>query len=272
MLLLRRTIKITILTVAIIFLLFFLHYLRVTVFFENVIIVLTNPILRIMNSASVLISENYFNWQNRNELIFENEALKERLAAMIQEKAKYKMIEEENEFLQKQLKFNKSQKNEIEIAEIIGKSGDAAMNALILNKGGKHGIENGQPVVVEEGILIGKIIKVNKENSLALLLNDDLSKVAATIENSEKTIGIVEGEYGLGMKMRLIPAAEFVNENDLVITSGLEKKLPRGLIIGSAKNIKKAPEELFQEVSVESPINFDKQSIVTVIKTHENDN
>ncbi|MBI5076983.1 rod shape-determining protein MreC [Candidatus Falkowbacteria bacterium] len=272
MLFLGRTIKITIWTVVIIFLLFFLHYLRVTIFFENIIIVLTNPILRTMNSASVAISESYFNWQNRQELAAENKILKDQLSTVISEQARCKLVEEENEFLQKQLKYNKSKKYEIEIAAVIGKSGDSALNALILDKGEKEGIEIGQPVIVGEGILIGKIFKVNKKNSIALLLNDDLSKIAVTVLNSIKTIGLVEGEYGLGMKMRLIPAAEVIKEDDLIITSGLEKKLPRGLTVGLVKNVKKAPEELFQEITIDSTISFEKQSLVTVIKTHEDNN
>jgi len=100
---------------------------------------------------------------------------------------------------------------------------------------------------------------------MVLLINDDLSKVAAKIQNDAKTIGIVEGEYGLGIKMRLIPKIELVKETDIVLTSGLEKYVPPNLIIGQIDNVVDQPEALFQEASINSIVDLSKVTLVNVI-------
>lgn len=85
-------------------------------------------------------------------------------------------------------------------------------------------------------------------------------------------MGLVEGEYGLGIKMKLIPHFELIKENDLVVTSGLEEGIPRGLIVGQIKLIKNEPEELFQEASIESAVDFGKITLVNIIKQEDNQN
>ena len=101
--------------------------------------------------------------------------------------------------------------------------------------------------------------------------NDDLSKIAARIQNKSRTIGVVEGEFGLGIKMRLIPQTEMIKEGDVIVTSGLEQKVPGNIVIGQIKNIVNEPEELFQEAALESMVDFNKINIVNIIKYNQDD-
>jgi rod shape-determining protein MreC len=263
---LNRQTKLVIITVVVILLLFFLHYTRILSPVERALVGMTKPLLKITYSISNSVGEKYLEYQSKNELVRENKELKDELIILLKEKAHYFTEKEENEFLRTQLGFVKANNFEYEIANVVGKNPDNTQNSLLVDKGEKHGLIVGQPVLADEGMLIGKLVRVDRATSTILLINDDLSKVAAKIQTQYKTIGVVEGEFGLGMKMKLVPQSEVISESDIVVTSGLEDLVPANLIIGQVERIYNQPEELFQEVSIRTFVDLGKITIVNIIK------
>jgi rod shape-determining protein MreC len=262
----QRKTKLIFLAVAVLLLLFFLHFIKVLRPVENLVVTLTKAGLQPTYKLSNWIGENYLDFKSKRDLIRENKDLKDQIATLLKEKSEFLTEQEENDFLRKQLNFTKDFGYDFEVANVIGKAVDKVQNTIILDRGLKSGVVEGQPVVTDKGILIGKILKVTKNSAIVLLINDDLSKVAAKIQNKAKTIGVVEGEYGLGIKMRLVPQTEMIKEGDVVVTSGLEKSVPAGILIGQVERVMNAPEELFQEASIKSAVEFNKVTMVTVIK------
>ncbi|NCO05124.1 MAG: rod shape-determining protein MreC [Candidatus Magasanikbacteria bacterium] len=175
------------------------------------------------------------------------------------------ILQEENQELQKQLLFFSSTPYEHVGAQIIGRNVDPVANTIILNKGETNNISIGNPVITEEGILIGKIAKVEKDTSIVRLLQDGQSKIAATIRNEEKTIGLIEGGYGLSVQMNTIPQNQNVDIGDTVMTSGLEQGIPRGLYIGKISEVQKEAYQPFQEAIVIPAIDSRTLHIVSVI-------
>lgn len=266
-----KSTKLVLITVVIIILLFFLHQVGILSPLERAFVAITKPVMRITYNLSNRVGENYLELKSKQELIQENKELKDQLDTLVKEKSKYTTEREENEFLRAQLKFVQEADHEFMIANVIGKNVDNIQNSLVLDKGSKDGVLVGQPVLADEGIMIGKISKVTSNNSFVLLINDDLSFVAAKIKSKTKTMGVVDGEFGLGIKMRLIPQNEIINEGDVVVTSGLEKYVPADLIIGLVELVFNEPEELFQEVSIKSQVDFNKITLVNIIKVRNVD-
>ena len=266
MLFINKSTKLMLLTVAIIFLLFFLHLTSILRPVENAVVYLTRPLFSSVYAVSQWIGGNYLNFKSRQALLNENQELKDQLIVLLKEKSRYLIEAEENEFLNSQLKFTQDKANDFEVARVIGQNLAAAKNSLLIDKGEKNGLAIGQPVLGEQSVLIGKIYKVNNNSAIVLLINDDLSKISAKILNHDKTMGIVEGEYGLGIRMKLIPQSETVEAGDLVITSGLEKAIPKGLVIGQIKSVNQEPEELFKDAAIATIIDFNKIILVNIIK------
>ncbi|KKQ80507.1 MAG: Cell shape-determining protein MreC [Parcubacteria group bacterium GW2011_GWC2_38_7] len=261
--------KLIILTVVIIFLLFFLHYTHILAPVERLLVAITKPILQISYKVSNQIGTEYLDFKSKRELLTENKELKDQLAILLKEKSRYLNENEENDFLREQLKFSQTMNYEFIIANVIGKNVAGVQNSLLLDLGQQDGLKVGQPVLGEQGVVIGKISKVERNRSFMTLVNDDLSRLAAKIQGVTKTMGVVEGEFGLGIKMRLIPQNETISEGDVVVTSGLEELVPANLIVGQIEKIIKSPEQLFQEASIKSPIDFNKISMVNIIKTND---
>jgi len=181
------------------------------------------------------------------------------------EQTKLKLVEQENDELRMQLNFQKKMQIKSVGSEVIGKNIDPLGNTLIINRGLDDGIKIDDPVVVRDGIVVGKIVKTEQKMSIVRLINDNQSKIAATVMNSDKSMGLVEGGYGISVQMTYIPQNETVNIGDLIVTSGLEEKVPRGLLIGKVEMVEKEAYQPFQNAVVTPSANLEKIRLVSVL-------
>ncbi|HBU06498.1 MAG TPA: rod shape-determining protein MreC [Candidatus Magasanikbacteria bacterium] len=176
------------------------------------------------------------------------------------------LLEQENTELRNQLNFSKKNNYNFIGAEVIGKNIDPVGSSIILNRGSSDGIEKDFPVIIGEGILVGKIIKVEEHTATARLINDNQSKVATTVLNRDKSIGLVEGGYGISVKMNYIPQNEEVSVGDIIVTSGLEVTIPKGLLIGTVEAVEKEAYQPFQKAILKTSGDLNKIFLVSIIK------
>ncbi len=175
-------------------------------------------------------------------------------------------MESENKNLREQLDLSPREKFELETALIIGKDLSQSKEFVYINKGEKDGIKIGMPVIVSEGILVGKISNVfGGSSELELILNQEI-KINGEIKESEAK-GIIHGEYGTSVVMDMIPQTVEINAGDSIFTSGLGNTMPRGLLIGYVKDVSSTSDKLFQKTSISLPVSIEKIRAVSVIKT-----
>ncbi|OGH93636.1 MAG: rod shape-determining protein MreC [Candidatus Magasanikbacteria bacterium RIFOXYD2_FULL_41_14] len=179
--------------------------------------------------------------------------------------AQAQILTTENQEFEKQLQFKKNQKYSMLAASVIGRSLDTNDQSLLLDIGQQDGVAVGQPVVVGAGAFIGKITEVGDRTSWVRLLSDSRSKIAGSILNSDQSIGVIEGGYGLSVKMNFIPRNETVNIGDLITTSGLEDGVPRGLVIGKIAALENEAYKPFQQAIITPTANLDKIFLINVI-------
>ena len=178
---------------------------------------------------------------------------------------KFELLQKENEQLRALLDLAGQAEWDMVVAGVIGKSVDNLRNAIIINQGQRDGLKPGATVVAGAGFYIGKISKVEESISIVQLLNDQNSKLAATIVGRDKSIGLIEGGYGLTMQMNLIPQNEAVAVGDIVITSGLETGVPYGLLVGEVNVVEKEAYQPFQKAIVLPYLELEKLQVVSVI-------
>jgi len=215
--------------------------------------------------AGVDLSNTEVRLLSKAELIELNQELKDQVLDLTIRITELKIFEEENKELVKQLDFLSRQPYQTVTARIIGRSPDYSEDILIINRGSKDGLKDGLAVIAEEGVLIGKIIKTERNQSKVMVLTDAQSKVAAAILNQNRTVGLVEGQYGLSAKLGLIPQNEEVKVNDLVITSGLEENIPKGLLIAKVDHLTTQPNDVFQSALLSLLLDYNKINLVSVI-------
>ncbi|MBW2654510.1 MAG: rod shape-determining protein MreC, partial [Deltaproteobacteria bacterium] len=57
-----------------------------------------------------------------------------------------------------------------------------------------------------------------------------------------------------------------VKEGEMIVSSGLDQVFPKGLKIGRVLKVAKAHSQLFQDITIETSVDFDKIEEVLVFK------
>lgn len=260
----RKIFFVIIYILAVIILLVFLHYLKILAPVEKSIF----EILASGQSQSyrffTKLQYSFINYQEAQNLKKENSEFKKQLNDVLFENARLQSYKAENENLRLMLNFKEENKTSIVSAKIIGRDAQRD-NTLLIDRGRADNIFVGYPVIVDKGVIIGKVLEVKDYISVVLLLTDNLSQLAVSTINSQKSIGLAQGEYGLSLKIELIPQNLPIQENDLIITSGLEQNVPRGLIIGKVNRLISNENELFKSATISPLVDYDELTNVAVI-------
>ncbi len=155
-------------------------------------------------------------------------------------------------------------------ATIINRDVNSWNDELVINVGENHGIQIGNIVVGDSGI-IGKITQVNPLTSKVTLVTSSksINQVSATVVIDDKTQidGIVQGFNRIenAIELRILMQDVEIKEGSAVITSGLGKLYPAGITIGKVKSSKKLDNELGQQLNVEIAQNLEQLRFVSVI-------
>lgn len=250
-------------------LLFFLHIFGFLRPLEIFLVNLAKPLSSRLYAVGSSLNHENTEKETLSEQAELINSLKKEISGLVVANSRLQELEAENNKLRAQLKFLDSSRLKVINANIIAKeiateAGEEGQN-LVINKGSRDGLGLGYAVVSEEGAVVGKIIDL-KEASARICLTTSLEcRFPAAIQNVNKTQGITNGDLGLTIKMNFIPQLEKISLGDIVISSGLGGNIPRGLVIGRVIQVKNESNDVWQEATIESPVNFNNLTIVSVI-------
>lgn len=224
------------------------------------------PVYSLGQSISALLSQP----TDLALLADENAELRDQVLELQQELSQLQIAKQENESLKQLLDFHEESAllAPKHVARIVGRDPDS-QSILLLNIGQRDGVELHNAVTVNEGIMIAKIIDVSARSSKALLLTDNQSAVAVTISGGAPSNKLVRGERGLSLFLDQVPQGEVMYEGQLVVTSGLEQSIPKGLIVGEIEEIISEPNDLFQKAVLRPLTDFQSIEFVSVITPTE---
>jgi rod shape-determining protein MreC len=121
------------------------------------------------------------------------------------------------------------------------------------------------PVIVSQGIIIGKVEETYANMAKVVLLTDSESVInVRDLETEAK--GVVRGKFGLGLVLEMVSQDDTLNAGDSVITSGLGGDLPKGLLVGKIQEPQSSLDRIFQEAIVAAPVKYSNLDVVFVIK------
>lgn len=253
----------------IIFLLLFIFIISIFLFKLNIFNVpfsfartITKDIITNFQELSFFINTKKENIINTKKIIEENKRLTEdntnltkRLNDLIEKNKNTEIINASINFVSK---YNYKFAKVLTIDKQIN-------NTLTISLGKNDGLDIGYPVVFKDGFMIGKVVSVYDNFSIVLLTIDKNSEIAATVSGYEKNIGILKGNNGLDFVLNYVSIKEQIKKDDILITSGIEKNIPAGLILGKISSVNFIPSDFFQKVEVEPIMPFENFRVLSVI-------
>ena len=151
-------------------------------------------------------------------------------------------------------------------ADVIAMEGVPWFRTLAINKGSRDGVRLNAPVISPNGV-VGRTVRLGPHASQVQLLLDQQSGVGVRIERS-RIIGVVSGQAqgGSDLLMKYVPMLADVVGGDVVVTSGLDRIFPPGLVVGRVRSVRRGS-GLFKEIVVEPSARFDSLETVLVVLT-----
>lgn len=185
---------------------------------------------------------------SRNELALQNSRLNaERLltSARLQ---RFSALEAENARLRSMLEATTRVRDQVRVAEIMSVSSDPFRHVLVIDKGTRNGVYDGQAIVDADGV-VGQVIEAGLLSSQGLLISDpDHALPIEVNRNGLRTIAVGTGEYD-SLDLPFLPNNADVNVGDLLVTSGLGGAFPSGYPVAIVETVTRIPQEPFALVT-----------------------
>lgn len=203
---------------------------------------------------------NYFYLRNVRK---ENDNLKQQIQNIRLEQVRLQQDAAQARRLQSLLGFKEQFISETVAAQVIGTSGSEISRLILIDKGLSDGIKDNMAVITPDGV-VGKVSKAYHSSSQVLLINDPTWGAGAILTQS-RLQGIVKGTQGGAVQLQYIMADNQLKPGEPIVTSGGDRIFPKGLPIGSVKEINGSNREGFLNVRVQPAADLNRLEEVLVI-------
>lgn len=199
----------------------------------------------------------------------ENDRLRQRVAELNRGLRERRTLARETERLREVLGLQRILPHESIAAEVIAREGLPWFRTITVDRGSEAGVELNAPAISPSGV-VGRVVAVGPWASRVQLLLDRDCGVGVMIESSGVT-GVVSGQVGLAdsgtadLLMNYVPAHAEVEAGDVVVTSGLDRIFPKGLMVGRVRSVGTDAAGLFREVRVTPSARFDRLEQVLLL-------
>ncbi len=206
-------------------------------------------------------------WQSHGDLLKRNRIL-ERQNFILQQKAQQlAVLRAENARLSELLNSSAKVAASVSVAEVIGISSDPNRQELVINRGQQDGVFRGQVVLDAYGVM-GQVASVGPYSSHVLLITD-ASHALSVQDNRNGLRGILAGTGRAGqMQWLYVPASADVKEGDLLVSTGLEGRFPRGYPVATVTSVTRQQGTAFLNIVAKPKAHIRRVSHVLLVTRH----
>ncbi len=207
------------------------------------------------------------NLQSRSALLEENQRLRNKQLFINAQLQKLTALEAENRRLRLLLESSVNLGERVLIAELLTVDFDSYhRHQILINRGSLNGAHVGQPLLDQEGI-VGQIVHANPLTSLAILITDPNHSLPVQVNrNGLRTLAVGTGNFN-ELKLPYIPNNDDIRVGDLLITSGLGGRFPRGYPVARITEVSFDPGQPFARVAAKPTASLDRIREVLLITT-----
>jgi rod shape-determining protein MreC len=231
--------------------------------YDRAVLFVTSPIqytvssiikgaVRLLNSYMILV-----------DIKKDNYALVTANIELINDLYKLEDVVNENSRLRSLLEFKNKLTSKVLSAEVVGKDPRQIFKTVRISKGESDGVKQGMPVLSSQG-LVGQVMRVFSNYSDVLLITDPNSNIDVVVQNS-RFRGVLEGMGKIECKLKYLERLDDINIGDVVLSSGMERRFPKGLILGTVSKVDKQNYGVTQEVLVKPVVDFSRLEEVLVV-------
>ncbi|WP_073102700.1 rod shape-determining protein MreC [Pollutimonas bauzanensis] len=203
---------------------------------RQAISVVLYPFQRLMLAPRDAI-EHINNWTDAAALArTEKEALQRQRIELAQISTHAAQLAAENEQLRRLLKVADAVTQPSVAVEVFYEPPNAFSHHLVFNKGSSSGIRPGMPVI-DEGGIVGQVVRVTPFTSEAALLTDDKVSIPVQVLRNGLRLIAFGGNVSGKVEVRYLTANVDLEPGDTLVTSGIGGLFPAGLSVAKVDRV-----------------------------------
>ena len=202
----------------------------------------------------------------RNDLLLEISRLNAERLLTHARLQRFTALESENARLRAMLDATAKVRDQVQVAEIMSVSSNPFRHILVIDKGSRDGVYNGQAMIDADGV-VGQVIEAGLLLSNGVLISDpDHALPVQVNRNGLRTIAVGTGEFDR-LDLPFLPNNADIEEGDLLVTSGLGGAFPSGYPVGVVDSVTRIPQEPFADVTAKPAARLNQVREIMLIRT-----
>jgi rod shape-determining protein MreC len=240
--------------------------------FSNVRYLLNSVVAPIQYAANLprtMFDGVYDRFSTRKVLVESNHNIKREVLRLKSELILLDQYQEENKRLRKLLGSPFIRDEKKVVTEVMAVDTSPYRHQVVIDKGQIDGVYEGQPVINEKGI-VGQVTFVAAHNSRVLLLIDANNAIPVQVIRND--IRVIASGNGMMDEIQLehIPTSTDIQQEDLLVTSGLGGVYPEGYPVAHVSSVDYDPKREFAVIKAEPVVEFDKLRYLLLVWPDEN--
>jgi len=201
---------------------------------------------------------------SRTHLLQENQALRDERLQLQARMLRYDGLLTENQRLKQLLDSSVKLEGRSLVAELLAVSPDPGKHQIVIDKGSRYSVFEGQPLLDATGIM-GQILHVGPFSSTAILITDpDHALPVQVNRNGLRTIAVGTGDLHR-LDLPHLPNNADIKVGDLLITSGLGGRFPADYPVAIVSSVDTNTGSPFAKVSAVPTAHLDRSREVLLI-------
>ena len=198
------------------------------------------------------------------------DSLQKQLGELQDQLADYNNLKAQNDLYKDALGLKEHKDFEFAEASVIGRDSANPYCSFTVSKGTLNGVKDGAAVLYGK-YLIGVIKKAYPTYSVVTtILDPDFSVSAYDISTNE--LSFVSGDAELAQKgickFENLSSSSKISYGSIIATAGISKKMPKGIIIGTVKDISNEEKDISSYASIEPGTDIEKLTSVLILTNY----
>lgn len=177
----------------------------------------------------------------------ENRQMREQQVLNAQQLQQSRQLLAENAYLRKLLDASERRQLKTVMSEILYDARDPFSRKVILDRGERHGLKAGQPVIDDVGV-VGQVTRVFPFTAEVTLLTDkDHAIPVQVLRSGVRSVAYGRGQSGV-LELRFMASNADIQKGDVVTTSGIDGVYPAGLAVATVASVESKTSDAFARI------------------------
>ncbi|MEH6576354.1 MAG: rod shape-determining protein MreC [Amphritea sp.] len=206
----------------------------------------------------------------RTQLVEENRRLRQEALLLKQRVLQIAALTAENVRLRELLTGRQRLPDGVMLTELIGVNPDPFQHQILLNRGSEDRAFVGQ-TVLDSGGIMGQVVELSHYTSRAMLITDSRHAIPVEVNrNGFRSIALGNGSVN-ELELGHVPDTADIREGDLLVSSGLGARFPRGYPVAIIISVKRDPGQPFAVVKAKPTARLNKSRHILLVNRSQDE-